>query len=149
MNMLTKALPRAAALLLTISSGCSRKAEQITPPPPEVLVTTVTARDVPVAQEAVAILEGFITPNINAQVLGYIISRDYKEGSVVKKGDVLFQIDPRPFEAALARAKGNLENARTALTEARGSYIDALRTYSAVRATLVRAPGEDLGQLKP
>ena len=131
MNMLTKALPRAAALLLTISSGCSRKAEQITPPPPEVLVTTVTARDMPVAQEAVAILEGFITANINAQVLGYIISRDYKEGSVVKKGDVLFQIDPRPFEAALARAKGNLENARTALTEARGSYIDALRTYSA------------------
>ena len=112
-------------------------------------MTTVTARDVPVAQEAVAILEGFITANINAQVLGYIISRDYKEGSVVKKGDVLFQIDPRPFEAALARAKGNLENARTALTEARGSYIDALRTYSAVRATLVRAPGEDLGQLKP
>src|SRR6476660_3260655 len=104
--MLTKALPLAAALLLTISSGCSRKAEQVTPPPPEVLVTTVTPRDVPVVHEAVATLEGFITANINAQVQGYIISRDYKEGSIVKKGDLLFQIDPRPFDAALAQAKG-------------------------------------------
>src|SRR6476661_6393115 len=108
MNRLTKALPLAAALLLTISSGCSRKAEQVTPPPPEVLVTTVTPRDVPVVHEAVATLDGFINANINAQVLGYIISRDYKEGSVMKKGDLLFQIDPRPFQAAAAQAKGAL-----------------------------------------
>ena len=104
--MLTKALPLAAALLLTISSGCSRKAEQVTPPPPEVLVTTVTPRDVPVVHEAVATLEGFITANINAQVQGYIISRDYKEGSVVKKGDLLFQIDPRPFQATPGSGEG-------------------------------------------
>jgi len=51
-------------------------------------------------------LDGFINANINAQVQGYIVSRDYKEGSIVKKGDLLFQIDPRPFEAALAQAKG-------------------------------------------
>src|SRR6266853_5084447 len=108
MNMLTKALSLAAALLLTISSGCSRKAEQVTPPPPEVLVTTVTPRDVPVVHEAVATLDGFINANINAQVQGYIVSRDYKEGSVVKKGDLLFQIDSRPFEAALAQAKATL-----------------------------------------
>src|SRR4029453_10918550 len=108
MNMLTKALPLAAALLLTISSGCSRKSEQVAPPTPEVLVTTVIPKDVPVLKEGVATLEGFITANINAQVQGYIISRDYKEGSVVKKGDLLFQIDPRPFEAAVAQAKGTL-----------------------------------------
>src|SRR5207247_6949011 len=58
--------------------------------------------------EDVATLDGFINANINAQVQGYIISRDYTEGSVVKKGDLLFQIDPRPFEAALAQAKGTL-----------------------------------------
>ena len=51
-------------------------------------------------------LEGFINANINAQVQGYIISRDYKEGSVVKKDDLLFQIDPRPFQATLDQAKG-------------------------------------------
>ena len=58
--------------------------------------------------ERVATLDGFINANINAQVQGYIVSRDYQEGSVVKKGDLLFQIDPRPFEAALAQAKATL-----------------------------------------
>ena len=58
--------------------------------------------------ERVATLDGFINANINAQVQGYIVSRDYQEGSVVKKGDLLFRIDPRPFEAALAQAKGTL-----------------------------------------
>src|SRR5438876_4961405 len=94
-----------AALLLV---GCGRKSQQAAPPPPEVLVTTVTPRDVPRVLERVATLDGFINANINAQVQGYIISRDYEEGSVVKKGDLLFQIDPRPFEAALAQAKGTL-----------------------------------------
>src|SRR6266446_3277781 len=89
------------ALLL---AGCGRKAPQAGPAAPEVLVTTVQPRDVPRVLERVATLDG----NINAQVQGYIISRDYKEGSIVKKGDLLFQIDPRPFEAALAQAKGTL-----------------------------------------
>jgi RND family efflux transporter MFP subunit len=88
--------------------GCSRKPAQTGPPPPEVLVTTVTPRDVPRVLERVATLDGFINANINAQVQGYIVSRDYHEGNVVKKGDLLFQIDPRPFEAALAQAKGTL-----------------------------------------
>src|SRR5436305_1697025 len=99
-----------AALLifLVFSTACSRKPAQTGPPPPEVLVTTVTPRDVPRILERVATLDGFINANINAQVQGYIVSRDYQEGSVVKKGDLLFQIDPRPFEAALAQAKGTL-----------------------------------------
>ena len=89
-------------------SNCSRKAPQAGPATPEVLVTTVQPRDVPRVLERVATLDGFINANINAQVQGYIVSRDYQEGSVVKKGDHLFQIDPRPFEAALAQAKGTL-----------------------------------------
>jgi RND family efflux transporter MFP subunit len=68
----------------------------------------VQPRDVPRVLERVATLDGFINANINAQVQGYIVSRDYQEGSVVKTGDLLFQIDPRPFEAALAQAKGTL-----------------------------------------
>jgi RND family efflux transporter MFP subunit len=93
---------------LPLSLGCSRKPAQTAPPPPEVLVTTVTPQDVPRVLERVATLDGFINANINAQVQGYIVSRDYQEGNVVKKGDLLFQIDPRPFEAALAQAKGTL-----------------------------------------
>ena len=95
-------------IYLSFSTGCSRKPAQTAPPPPEVLVTTVTPKDVPRVLERVATLDGFINANINAQVQGYIVSRDYQEGSVVKKGDLLFQIDPRPFEAALAQAKGTL-----------------------------------------
>jgi membrane fusion protein (multidrug efflux system) len=89
-------------------SGCSRKAAPAGPAAPEVLVTTVTPKDVPRVLERVATLDGFINANINAQVQGYIVSRDYTEGSIVKKGDLLFQIDPRPFEAALAQAQGTL-----------------------------------------
>src|SRR5580704_7009406 len=93
---------------LSLSLGCSRKPAQVAPNAPEVLVTTVTPQDVPRVLERVATLDGFINANINAQVQGYIVSRDYQEGSVVKKGDLLFQIDPRPFEAALAQARGTL-----------------------------------------
>jgi len=99
------------ATVLTFASiflSCSRKPAQAPASAPEVLVTTVTPKDVPRVLERVATLDGFINANINAQVQGYIISRDYQEGSVVKKGDLLFQIDPRPFEAALAQARGTL-----------------------------------------
>ncbi|MFL6568421.1 MAG: hypothetical protein ACJ8LI_04585 [Chthoniobacterales bacterium] len=67
--------------------SCSRKAAQVAPPAPEVLVTTVQPKDVPRVIERVATLDGFINATINAQVQGYTVSRDYKEGSVVKKGD--------------------------------------------------------------
>ena len=93
---------------LSLSLGCSRKPAQAPANAPEVLVTTVTPQDVPRVLERVATLDGFINANINAQVQGYIVSRDYQEGSVVKKGDLLFRIDPRPFEAALAQAQGTL-----------------------------------------
>ena len=96
----------AALCILISATGCSRKAPQAGPAAPEVQVTTVQPRDVPRVLERVATLDGFINANINAQVQGYIVSRYYKEGSLVKKGDLLFQIDPRPFEAALAQAKG-------------------------------------------
>jgi membrane fusion protein, multidrug efflux system len=98
----------ALLILVLFGTGCSRKSAQVVPGAPEVLVTTVTPKDVPRVLERVATLDGFINANINAQVQGYIVSRDYQEGGVVKKGDLLFQIDSRPFEAALAQAKGTL-----------------------------------------
>ena len=79
--------------------------------------------------EGVATLEGFITANINAQVQGYIISRDYKEGSVVKKGDLLFQIDPRPFQATLDQAKGNLAVAQSNQTKADADVKRAVNLF--------------------
>jgi RND family efflux transporter MFP subunit len=98
----------ALLICLSIYTACSRKPAQTGPPPLEVLVTTVTPQDVPRVLERVATLDGFINANINAQVQGYIVAREYTEGSIVKIGDSLFQIDPRPFEAALAQARGTL-----------------------------------------
>src|ERR1700740_700040 len=107
-RLLTILLAGGPLLILVLFAGCSRKPAQVAPNAPEVLVTTVQPRDVPRVLERVATLDGFINANINAQVQGYIVSRDYQEGSVVKKGDLLFTIDPRPFQAALAQAKGTL-----------------------------------------
>jgi len=106
------------AVALLFFTGCSRKAPQAGPNAPEVLVTTVQPRDVPRILERVATLDGFINANINAQVSGYIVSREYKEGSVVKKGDLLFRIDSRPFDAALAQAKANLAKAQATQAKA-------------------------------
>jgi RND family efflux transporter MFP subunit len=113
-----------------VVTGCSRKATQTGPPAPEVLVTTVAPRDVPRVLERVATLDGFINANINAQVQGYIVSRDYQEGSLVKKGDLLFQIDPRPFEAALAQAKGTLAKDKANLAKAEADEKRALDLFN-------------------
>src|SRR2546426_3770202 len=115
-----KRLTLVAALLILVSflTGCSRKPAPAPANAPEVLVTTVTPQDVPRVLERVATLDGFINANINAQVQGYIVSRDYQEGSLVKKDDLLFQIDPRPFEAALAQAKGTLAKDQANLAKA-------------------------------
>ena len=119
-NGIMRRVAHIGALLVCALSllDCSRKSTPAGPPAPEVLVTTVQPRDVPRVLERVATLDGFINANINAQVQGYIVSRDYQEGSLVKKGDLLFQIDPRPFEAALAQAKATLAKDQANLAKA-------------------------------
>jgi RND family efflux transporter MFP subunit len=127
-----KRLIAPAVLLICVSffTACSRKPPPADPAAPEVLVTTVTPQDVPRVLERVATLDGFINANINAQVQGYIVSRDYKEGSVVKKGDLLFQIDPRPFEAALAQAKGTLAKDKATQVKADADEKRALDLFN-------------------
>jgi membrane fusion protein (multidrug efflux system) len=120
----------ALLILISLSCGCSRKAAQTDPAPPEVLVTTVTPQDVPRVLERVATLDGFINANINAQVQGYIVARDYTEGSVVKIGDPLFQIDPRPFEAALAQARGTLAKDKATQVKADADEKRALDLFN-------------------
>lgn len=117
-------------ILILFAAACSRKPAQVAPGAPEVLVTTVTPRDVPRILERVATLDGFINANINAQVQGYIVSRDYQEGSLVKKGDLLFQIDPRPFEAALAQAKATLAKDKANLAKAEADEKRALDLFN-------------------
>jgi membrane fusion protein (multidrug efflux system) len=81
-------------------------------------VATVVQRDTPIYSEWVAILDGFVNAQIQPRVAGYIIRQNYKEGSVVRKGEVLFEIDPRPFKAALDQAKAQLAQAEAQLGKA-------------------------------
>jgi len=93
--------------LLAGAAGCKKAGPPPPPPPPEVQVVTVALQDVPVYQEWIGSWMDRHA-QIRAQVSGYLLSQEYKEGSLVKKGDVLFRIDPRTFEAALNQAKGQL-----------------------------------------
>jgi len=95
--------------LLAPLSGCKEKEQAAAPKPPTVEVVTVEQKDVPVYGEAVGTLEGDVNATISAQVSGYLITRNYTEGSVVTNGQVLFQIDPAPFKAALDKAKAQVD----------------------------------------
>src|SRR6202035_309557 len=99
----------------SFASSCNRGRAATATQTPEVEVATVEQRDVPVYKEWVATLDGYINAEIRPQVAGYIIKQNYTEGSVVRKGQVLFEIDPRPFQAALDRAKGDLAQAQAQL----------------------------------
>lgn len=105
----------AFALLL---AGCSKKTAS-DPPPPLVQVATVVQQDTPIYSEWVAQLDGFVNAQIQPHVTGYIIKQNYREGSVVRKGQVLFEIDPRPFKAALDQAEAQLAEAEAALGKAK------------------------------
>jgi RND family efflux transporter MFP subunit len=95
--------------------GCNRGQATTATPAPVVEVATVETRDVPVYREWVATLDGYVNAEIRPQVSGYIVKQNYTEGSLVHKGQVLFEIDPRPFQAALDRAKGDLAQAQAQL----------------------------------
>jgi membrane fusion protein (multidrug efflux system) len=97
--------------------GCAKPAAG-PPPPPDVEVAKVVQRDVPVTQEWVGTLDGFVNAQIRAQVSGYLLKQDYREGTFVHRGDPLFEIDPRPFAAALSQAEGQLAQMQAQLGKA-------------------------------
>jgi RND family efflux transporter MFP subunit len=108
-----------AALLLS-AVGCSNSKVQAAAPaaPPLVEVAAVIQRDVPVHGEWVGTLQGYVNAQIQPQVSGYLIRQDYQEGAFVRKGQLLFEIDPRPFQAALDQAKGQLAQAEAQMANA-------------------------------
>jgi RND family efflux transporter MFP subunit len=121
--------PQYTVIVLTITFGlalvgCGRSHAAMQLPTPEVLAAVPVQQDVPVHSEWVATLDGYVNAEIRPQVSGYIISQNYKEGSVVRKGQVLFEIDPRPFQTTLDRAKGELAQAEAQLAK---SNIDVER----------------------
>ncbi|MGA0093220.1 MAG: efflux RND transporter periplasmic adaptor subunit [Chthoniobacterales bacterium] len=102
------------ALVLAVLAGCSPKSR---PQPPEFVVPVMepVQKDVPVVREWVGLTYGMVNAEIRAQVSGYLVSQDYVDGSLVKKGQLLFQLDPRTFQAAFDQAQGDLAKAEAAL----------------------------------
>lgn len=117
--------PGAAHLVLTgtvalLLAGCQEKEAkpQAAAPPPTVEVVEVRPANVPIESEWIATLDGSVNAVITAQVSGYLVKQNYTEGALVKKGDVLFEIDDRTFRAALDKSKGELAKAQAALGKA-------------------------------
>lgn len=111
---------------ISLGAGCSkRNTTSAAAPPLTVDVTEVVQKDVPIYREWIGTLDGFVNADIKAEVSGYLIQQAYKEGTFVQKGQLLFQIDPRPFQAALDQAKGQLAQAGGVLEQAKAQLTQA------------------------
>ena len=99
-----------ACLVALWLTGCGKKETPPPDAPPVVLVMAAAQADVPIFSEAIATLDGYVNTQIHSQVSGYLLKQAYQEGSVVKQGDLLFEIDPKPFQADLDKAQADLAN---------------------------------------
>jgi RND family efflux transporter MFP subunit len=102
-------------LVLLSSEGCRTSVSAAAPPPPGVQVADVVQQDVPIYHEYIATLDGYVNAQIQPQVSGYLIKQNYREGELVRKNEVLFNIDPRPFQAILDQAKAKLAQSEAQL----------------------------------
>jgi RND family efflux transporter MFP subunit len=114
------------ALIILIAISREKSAAAASPPPPpEVQVAVVERHDLPVHHEWIGTLNGLVNAAINAEVTGYLLRQDYAEGSFVHKGQLLFEIDPRPFQAAVDQAAGQLAQSKAQLTQAQAVLTQA------------------------
>ena len=128
---LKQRIARAAATSLMIvallaAAACTKtKATSQPPGPPEVEVAMVEQKDVPIYSEWIGTLDGLVNAEIKSQVTGYLLNKNYAEGSFVRKGQLMFEIDPRPFQAAVEQAKGDLAKAQGQLGQAEALLLQA------------------------
>src|SRR5437879_4911526 len=121
---INKLSPVAAGLLAIVPpvalAGCGGSSGAAAgPPPPVVRVASVLEQDVPISSEWVGTLVGYINAQIRARVAGHLMSQNYKEGSLVRAGDLLFQVDARPFQTAADQADARLHLAESQLSQAK------------------------------
>ena len=118
MKQISTGLVSVALLLNALGCGNGKVRAAAPPPPPVVEVAPVIQKNVPLQGEWVGTLEGYVNAQISPQVSGYLIRQDYHEGAFVKKGQLLFEIDPRPFQALLDQARGQLAQAEAQMANA-------------------------------
>ena len=135
-----------AAICLSagLVSGCGEK-QATGPAAPAVEVVNVVQKDVPIVREWVGATDGLVNAKINAQVQGYLIKQNYQEGSVVKKGQILFEVDPRPFQAALEQARGQLAINEGQLYTAKAN-LEKIRPLAAVNAVSKKDLDDAIGR---
>jgi RND family efflux transporter MFP subunit len=125
----------AALFMLAALTSCKKPAaESVAAEPPEVLVTDVVAKDVPLIRQWVGTLDGVQNAQVRARETGYLQTIAYQQGGYVKKGDLLFEIDPRPFVAALDQAKSQLTAAQATLL---GVELDAKRAKELFQSKVI------------
>ncbi len=112
----------ATVLLVAVTHSGAKPATKA-PSPPAVEVVQVEQKDVPIYGEWIGTLAGQVNANVQAQVTGYLLRRHYQEGSFVTKGQLLFEIDPRPFQAVLDQAKAQLAQAKAQLANAQANQV--------------------------
>ncbi len=128
-----------AVTSVAISVGCSNSTQAAkAPEPPAVEVVQVEQKDVPIYSEWIGTLDGLVNADIKAQVSGYLLKQAYAEGSSVKKGQLLFEIDPRPFQAVLEQAQGQLAQANGQLAQARAQLTQTQAQVAVAEANQVR-----------
>ena len=116
--MMRKPILFLCGVALVTASACGKEAPPAAPPPPEVMVTTPLQRDVPVYMELVGQAAGFQDVEIRARVEGFLETMAFTEGTLVRKGQLLYTIDPKPLQAVLANAKANLATSQARLEKA-------------------------------
>lgn len=133
-------------LLILLLVGRPNRPAQAAPRPLDVEVVRVAQRDVPVYSEWIGTTDGLVNADIKAQVTGYLLRQDYKEGTFVRKGQLLFEIDPRPFQAALDQAQGQvaqfqgqLEQVNSQVAQAEAQVAQADSSLSQAEAQLAQA----------
>jgi membrane fusion protein (multidrug efflux system) len=139
-------LPEVCSLLLVLFlffalSGCGKE-EKVQPQAPIVEVAEVTQKDVPVLADWVGTTDGVVNATIRAQVQGYLNKQNYTEGELVHKGQVLFEIDPREYQAALDQAKAVLSQSKGALDQAKAGLSQSKGAVEQTRAALEKAKAE-------
>src|SRR5437016_10264088 len=143
-KVLIPAIAVAAALVLAFLIFVSRsnKPAEAAPRPIDVQVVKVEQKDVPVYNEWIGTTEGITNADIKPQVSGYLLRQDYKEGSFVKKGQLLFEIDPRPFHAALDQAQGQVAQFQGQLEQANSQVKQAEAQVAQANSQLLQAQAQ-------